>query len=401
MATMLLAAAGPDKLTIARSWLALVAMEGWVIRKRAQAGPAQYWYVVHANRFGLLVWPVKAITVTDDFRLFEFDLAGCLTMEIVKSYQNYNAVEVTCESPIAMARLLAEAGAYSDAMNLRLKPKGKPKHLATLSAENAFLNLTAPQLSKLATIEGMKFARGKRPTRTEPWLRVLCRHFLGDISEEEMALILKKRTLPKTPHVYDGLLLDPENSAFIEEGFAEDEVAEVQQFVDKEVKNRSQHGGGGAGGDGGGGGGSASAGGASSSTATVVSRPDVHTFTPAWAKDKIPRGIPGCFLYRDDARRFRWQAGYTLVTNPHAQKRFPGIVKAAMVVILSGQHLSKQRCGYGLNITARRASHVRTGSLSDAQEAMDLTIARTYFFLRGHGVSAKQEKSQGLWVRGV
>ena len=233
VATLLLRHAGEQRnpSIIKNAFQCSMVSEGTVLRRSDfRASRAQYLFVVRTTPYGLLTWPLKRARPRNSGPICcTFDLTAKLTPVFIVKHADWLVSNVDAKSPLSMAKILAPCDNRCGGGNggIVLVPSGRPMSLACHSALTGFKGLTSQYLQSLARLEGLRFAGRQRPTRVEHWVRALYKHFMGEADEADVLAALQRRGLPRAPHIYDSLIVDPADKDMVQDGFDSDDTRQV------------------------------------------------------------------------------------------------------------------------------------------------------------------------------
>jgi hypothetical protein len=135
---------------IHNSWMALLAIPGWVIQKRLQAGmPRKPVLVCRVTVDGLLAWPVTSVT-RGKFAFWQPVVDGKMQAIHINDPEEWVGCKTCPIGPIHVARESHKMGwLMNECEGICVKPDGGPQSLVKLSGLHSFPNLTGPNLASL------------------------------------------------------------------------------------------------------------------------------------------------------------------------------------------------------------------------------------------------------------
>lgn len=309
LGTKAMAEAGGDLAVLKAAWKSWLFMPGSLVRHPDSRETS---LVLQSSRLGVFLWRVVVRPCRDALIV---DLAptgaGAPWLQMtVSDFDRWQAAKIQLLPPAAAKPYLVEMNVDEPTVLPVVTEHSEP--LLVFAARQAFMPMTVPFLSKLYSALNVK-APGTRPTTEAPLVRALVRHLLPGLDRGQVEAIVKLRKRAADELEPDStVLMDAINMGMTKNLFDDD----VQKELGDYHKARGLYFGlnealrpSGAGS----GGGSASSSSGPSSRETISLR---GSKTPAWARDYLPPGVPGCCITKDTVRHMRWQTTYPTAAPP-------------------------------------------------------------------------------------
>ena len=276
--------------------------------------------VLHTSHLGAIVWRVKFKAVAETLLLNLVpqmsDDRRPIMFVLVDKMDEWQAVDCIAVPPRCAGQYGLPEG---PAAGIQVVVTAKSVSLEAYAALQAFPGMTVPYLSKLWSELKVK-TKSSRPTTEPALLRGLVSHCLPQLTAEQVENIVKLRKLKPSREPTDTLLLDAAVISSAGKHMDEDMHQEFEKYAkSRNVQLSGVHA-------------DTTAGGSSGSgtvrtglgQATKISL--VGAKTPEWAKDFLPKNVPGCGIKKDDVRHMRWQTHYPCDVPPFSWSKSWGFM---------------------------------------------------------------------------
>lgn len=217
---------------LSRVWMSLLARPGDYIMKRAADGIVQCGLVVASTQFGAVVLRVELRPISAS--LSEICIATQGNELIYDQFciwdpEEWEVFQVIPKPP-AWAAAHGLSGDFSRGIFFTVN-SAAPSKLLIASAYRGFQSLTVAQLGDMVTTFAISYA-GRRPTLEAEVASLVIRHFLPDLSQEELLEVVNQRNL-KSKQAGGQSILSSETAKVAADGLGDEELG---TSLDSEVK---------------------------------------------------------------------------------------------------------------------------------------------------------------------
>lgn len=283
------------------AWLSLLMKIGCVVVE--SSSPKSPFMVLHATRWGCMLWPLQGLRSADGTRRLVFvqpveENRNPWVFRCVSDIEQWTMVDVKVVPPACQKESEKSRGLIVDLAH-------RPLPLLKCAARHCFPNMLVAHLKKLMPIAKVEALTGGRRAMTEA---DICKRLLETILPEEspegIKHILAKRL---SPEKLTSVLFDEDNLGHVENCVDEFDRQEFEEAKHQHAKAKKKHSTASAPS------GAPRAEGGPSASSSGQSRPKISlkgSKTPDAARAFIPQ-VAGCSVREDTVRHMRWSITYT------------------------------------------------------------------------------------------